>query len=326
MSIISIGNEVFNIKVEPKRPLIQGILNEKDFCCIVGAPKAGKSILAQQIAMAVAGGKFFMEDHEVYFNGDVVYYQAEGCKGEMSQRFVDMEKAVDTERAHIAHAYKAGLKLNSEKGLAEFTSAIDSSFFNPVLIVIDPMYMAFQGDLCSQTVTSQICDVIDHLRDRYGCAVVLTHHSSKETFDRHGNVIDRGDGAAYGSTFLKANADSLFMLRKEMESRVLTCDTQRSGKIIDKLEFDLIAPTQSPENPLLFVKKGIKTATTSRKIELLFKTENTPMSTKEIAEKLGVHPNGVMREVKKYIGKGLMERLREGKGIKYYWREGRNEC
>ena len=320
---LEIGNEIFRCKYKPKAPIIEGILNEQDFLVIVGASKAGKSIVAQQMAMAISGSKYFMEDHKVHTNGDVVYAQFEGDRGEMKQRFIDMEKAVETERCHLAHFHKKGLKLNSDAGFENFVTAIDSAHFNPKVIVIDPLYRAFKADICKQTDVNKICDVVDELKARYNCAIIMTHHTGKESFDKNGNPIDRGDGASYGSEFLRANVDTMMMLNKVMETRVLTCSTQRSGKIIDRLDFNLVAPTQDPDNPLHFVKTGSSAGTPSRKIELLFQKKNEPLSQTAIAEKIGCHKNTVNKAIKQFIRQDKIGSVREGKFVKYYWREGR---
>ena len=316
-----IGNEVFNITAKPKFAIIEDFLYEQDFLCIVGEPKVGKSIIAQQLAMCIAGGQSFLGEHEVKTQGDIVYFQAEGSLSEMRQRFVDMEKALPTERSHIAHFYKPGVMLNTPEGYAEFVTTIDQNHIDPVAIIIDPLYMAFKGDLCSQTTLSEICTVIAKLKASYNCAIILTHHSSKQTYSIKGDKINKGDNAAFGSAFLKANVDSMLMFRLEMEKRVLTCDTQRSGKIRQRTELDLITPIQAQGAPLILKQSSSKLVTTNEKVRRILVSNKKPLSTLDIGEQIGVHRNAVNREIKKFMADHKVKRVQKGKCMTYYWTE-----
>lgn len=310
------GDEIFAFTKEGKQPIIDNILYEKDFACIVAKPKVGKSILAQQLGFCITNGADFL-GNKTRVTGDVVYFQAEGDQGEMFNRIRSMDKAIHCNRANLFHFYEPGTKLNTPSGLNYFIKMLDNYTINPELIIIDPMYMAFTGDLSKQTTVCEICDAVDTLKSKYDCAVLLIHHASKDLFNKSGGVIDRGDNSAFGSAFLVANVDTLFMMRKEMEVRHLRCDTQRSGLIREHIAMTLIDPAKDPARRLFFSLDGAEVDNTPIEVEKELKL--SPISVQDLASKLGKHSNTIRNSIKSLIRRGKVKRIQEGKHVRYTW-------
>ena len=92
------------------------------------------------------------------------------------------------------------------------------------------------------------------LQNEYDCAILLVHHLTKPSYDPStGKKRERGDFDGFGSVFLSAAVDHVFRLEKltkeegEANDRILKCNTQRSGEIVNNLRLRLIEP-----DPLYF--------------------------------------------------------------------------
>ena len=51
--------------------------------------------------------------------------------------------------------------------------------FKPELIVLDVFRRLFRGNVMDAKETAEFLRVLDKLRDKYGCAIVLVHHAKK---------------------------------------------------------------------------------------------------------------------------------------------------
>lgn len=235
-------------------PLIEGYLWERDVIMLFGNEKAGKSILAMQMACNVSAGGRFLGKYQCV-KRPVIYLQTEGKKDETAKRLESMMKAVGVDKNNFYRIYKKFLPLD----VPEFIQALDRQIGTlPIkggVLIIDCLYMAMMGDLNDNEAVRKFIGLLSHLLERHSLTCVLVHHAKRESRDEKGNELSLGDKSSYGSVFLRANVDHILFLEMQKDkTRVLKCDTQRSGLVSEREDLILIQPS-----PLFFQIKGSMT-------------------------------------------------------------------
>lgn len=248
---------------KPRPYVIKGLIAERNVTSIVGAPGAGKSVLAPSLAYAVAQGR---EIHGRRTKvGGVFYVAAEDEHG--------MRGRVTALKAEYGDTDNFKLVAGVSDLLNETVAGQGSPHFNallkaveeqqPRLIVIDTLSMAFPGlEENSAEGMSRVMDVARALT-KWGAAVLLIHHDTK----------DGHQGLPRGHSLLNGALDASIHLRKEDDGTVrgrLTknrngaCDGQlafsiRAVEIGRDEDGDLVtAPLCQPLNPNALGQAGPK--------------------------------------------------------------------
>lgn len=179
--------------------LIHGWIPKGGFIGLYGPSGGGKSFIALDMALSVAAHQPW-QGHETHWAGLVVYVVAEGGGGtgkRVAAWFQHHQREVDSSR--IGFLLRAVLlrpdgadfttlcerlnELREEKGL-------------PIaLVVLDTLARCFEGDENQAEAMGTFVKGVDHLRDYYGAAVLVVHHTPKDK-----PSIERGSGAFKGAT------------------------------------------------------------------------------------------------------------------------------
>ncbi len=238
------GIELVNRPMEEDPYLIEGILWEGDCMFLLGKEKSGKSILALQLVCALVSGTPFLSKYEVVEPMEVLYVQTEGKVHETAERIKNMtcEQGVSWSPARFNLLYYHSLALDTDPGYNQFRQLI--GHLNPRVIILDPLYMSMQGDLSDNTTARRMVRNLRRLAEEFNSSLVVVHHQHRPYRNKQGEqVIDGGDDSIFGSFVWKAFADHVMSLyvRKD-KVRLLTCHTQRSARVIENVEMQLIAP------------------------------------------------------------------------------------
>jgi len=178
------------IRMEPPAEtvfLIDGVLPRAGRLLVSGAPKVGKSIFVENLALSIASGMPFLERFAVapspngYNDGHRVLL----LDRELSERSL-----YDRLNALIEH--KAGYGLADDKLLIDHriqvrldepgaTTALINLIRvnNADVIILDTAYKFFAGDLESSKSVKTALKTLDDAIGETGCTVVLTHHHRK---------------------------------------------------------------------------------------------------------------------------------------------------
>ena len=250
------GQDLLNIKSEDDKYIVEDILWEKDVVFLVGDAKAGKSILSMQIACSLTSGDPFLKTYEVYKPCSVLYVQMEGSLYESVSRMKEMvypDMGINWEPSLFNLLYCKSLSLDTQEGMNSFMSVIDKMPVKPEVIFIDPLYMAMQGDLIDNQASRQMVKNLRIIKDTLNCVMVILHHEHRQKRDREGMFINEsGSQSIFGSFVWRAFASHVISLKKRDDGvRILSCDTQRSGKVIENIELRMIQP-----HPLQFELVG----------------------------------------------------------------------
>lgn len=234
------------------KPLINGVLWERDVMMLLGSEKAGKSIIAMQLMFSLTSGQSFLDKYSVPVPVPCVYFQTEGKRGETASRIKRMGEALEYNKDLLFHFYKKCFPLDLPDYMVVLRNRLISLPFRPKVLVLDSFYTTMRGDLIDNTAVRSFFDALSRLADEFELTIIIIHHESKEQFDDQFNPIERGDKGSYGSVFIRAFVEHIIYLKKHRDkSRTLTCGTQRTGQVMDKEDLILVEPT-----PLYFEVKG----------------------------------------------------------------------
>lgn len=175
--------------------LVPGLLERGDRLLLTGAEGGGKSVLSRQIAVAVAAGAhpFGGRPHEP-----------------RRTLLVDLENGDRPLRRHLSRlvtiAGRAPETLWVEERQAglDVTRAEDEQWLRgvcdsvaPDLLVIGPLYRMHSGDMSKEESARHLTVVLDGLRARHGCAVVMETHAP------HGTGLGQRDLRPLGSSLFR---------------------------------------------------------------------------------------------------------------------------
>ena len=166
---------------------------------IVGAPKAGKSILATQVAASVATGTSLFDCYGVQQQGPVLIVERDDPRGPLALKSQLMKLAPDPQTP----IYSTG---ESPEGfgpaMAEWLEG-QITKLELKLVVLDS-YTAIRASRSGNPDIVKLeraeLELLDSLAKRLGCAIVLIHHGSKSAADLDWTMSASGSFAMFAGT------------------------------------------------------------------------------------------------------------------------------
>jgi biotin operon repressor len=247
---ISLGFQFFDVSdlisdIKPIDWLIKRFFESDSLALIYGAPGGGKSFFAVDVACSIATGTPWMSNDVK--QGTVFYIAGEGHNG-LARRF----KAWETARGVTIEAgriFKSGgaMQALDEASVKEVSDMIADQVMVsgeiPGAIVIDTLARNFgAGDENSTEDMSTFIQHVDQwLRRRFGCCVILVHHS--------GHNAER----ARGSSALKAAVDAEYEISKDDSGNIKIKTTKMKDA---ELPGDMILRLKGVELPGLVDEDG----------------------------------------------------------------------
>jgi len=193
--------------------LIQGFLEANTLALLFGEPAAGKSLLALDWAASVATGRAWCGRQTR--RGTAIYLAGEGYRG-LARRLAAWERVNGQESSPdvplLFSECIAGLP-DSVGAVIEGIDAVAIRYGKPLLVVIDTLARCFTGDENSAGGMGGFLTACDAMRLRYGCTVLIVHHSGHS---------DKGRARGYSS--LPAAMDVIYQLEvKQDRVRTFAC-------------------------------------------------------------------------------------------------------
>lgn len=215
----------------PPRWLVPGVLTEGSLAAIYGAPESGKSFLAVDISMAIAGG-IDWHGRQVE-RGGVLYIAAEGAPG-LGKRFRawKLDRCAQGRRFDL-HLMRDDLNLAAEKdgGARAFAQAVADELGPLRLIVIDTLNQTAAGaDESSAKDMGRYIASMKLLRNATGATVAVVHHSGKD--------LSKG---MRGSTALLGAMDTTVEVERATDGRSIkvTVKKQKDAERESPMRFNL---------------------------------------------------------------------------------------
>lgn len=189
---------------------------------IGGAPKACKSWLALELAVAVASGTACLGRFEVDRPGPVVAYLAEDALPQIRHRVAQLCQhrglALPGLELHVITAPSLRLDLGRDRRALEATL----SALTPRLLLLDPLVRLHRLDENSATDVSGLLGFLRELNRRHELAVTLVHHTAKRSRRDPGQALR-------GSSDLHAWNDSACYLARRADGRLALTVQHRSA-------------------------------------------------------------------------------------------------
>lgn len=195
-----------SLEVRPIAWLVRGLLELDTLATFFSDPNVGKSFLAIDLAASVASGAEF-HGLEVA-RGPVIYLAGEGANGLARRRMAwEIRRQIKLDDAPL-FVSRAPAALCDPRSALEVCDAIDQIVAEhgaPVLVVVDTLARNFgPGDENSTADMGGFIASADLIRSRYGCAVLLIHHTG------HGDKT-----RARGAMALHGALDASYRLDKD---------------------------------------------------------------------------------------------------------------
>ena len=311
--------------------MVKGFWGRRSHGIVAGMPKCFKSTLVHDLIISVASGAPFLNKFPVEESGPVLVIQNENADYIMKDRtekiildrgLVGKAKPLGKGKVHvefppelpITFINQQGFTMNNEDHRKQVELLIQE--IKPVLVVFDPLYLMFEGDLNSSKELNPILNWLLGLKTQYRTSVMVIHHYNKGS--QQGQL--RGGARMAGSVMLYGWVESAWYLTKmedEEEESGSSNDlnfSEASGSSTVTLsrefrmaghfsDIDVHFEMGEIGNPEYRVEIGsvggphITIKTLEEEILNLLSNSSSPVSKRAIAENLGVDPDAIRRAI-----------------------------
>lgn len=202
--------------------LVKGLLQQRSYAEIFGAPGAGKTFVALDIAYAVASGEPWMKRRT---HGGVVLYLAYEGTGGLVKRAKALRQHYGDKDVPL-YLDMASYNLREKPGREALGAVIAGLPAKPVLIIIDTFARALMGgDENSAQDVGNFNDAVVALITNTGACVLIVHHSGK----------NKSAGARGSSAILGAIDTEI-----EIDNYAIISTKQRDVELSEPLGFKLV--------------------------------------------------------------------------------------
>ena len=314
--------------------LVKGFWGRRSHGIVAGMPKCFKSTLVHDLVVSVASGQPFLGKFPVLDPGPVIVVQNENAdyimkdrtekiildRGLVGEAEVLSKKLVHIEfppQLPITFINQQGFTLGNEDHRKQIESLIEE--VKPVLVVFDPLYLMFEGDLNSSKELNPILNWLLSLKTKYRTSVMVIHHYNKGSNQQ----VLRGGARMAGSVMLYGWVESAWYLTKtddEEESppdqRADLSESQGASTITLSREFRMAGNYQDLDihfemgeigDPSYRVTVGaagephVTIKTLEDEIVGLLSNSNAPVSKRALAENLGVEKEALRRAIQSLV-------------------------
>lgn len=185
---------------------------------IAGEPKSWKSTLAMDMAVSIASGKPFLGQFKVNTQGPVIIVQNENAAWIIRERMAaiathrglvgKVEDRTITWPPHLPIYYinNQAFTISNESHRIMLEDLIKE--IKPVLLIMDPLYLMFDGDINSAKDLNPALSWLLWLKNEYNLSIVLVHHWRKSQ-----GSTKRGGQRMLGSTTLHGWVESAWYVQ-----------------------------------------------------------------------------------------------------------------
>lgn len=229
------------IDSKPLPQLVQGLITRGGLVVIFGESNCGKSTLALDLGLHVAGGKPWRGRRVA--RGLVLILAGEGLAGLQLRLAAAIREGIGSKGMPLAIV--AGmLNLASTEGLADVLDTIRAAESDcgeqTALVVVDTLARCAAIDENDGQQLGLVIRACDKIRAVTGAAVALVHHSGK----------DPGKGAR-GHSSLRAAVDTELLVDGRCNPRTVSVTKQRDLSPAEPMGFDLV-PIKVATDPETF--------------------------------------------------------------------------
>ena len=230
---------------------------------VAGEPKTFKSTITLDLAISVASGVPFLGSYPVEETGPVILVQNENADWIIKDRvermmvgkhlcgeihpldkdYTDSEEEVGPRQYEvewppilpIIHLNNQNFDFSDESHRAEFEKIVQK--VKPVLIVFDPLYLMFTGDINSAEELNPVLKWLTSVKNTYKTSVIVVHHFRKGDSHRAGQRM-LGSTTLHGwtesSIFLGAHPIQIANVKQDMTVEEIETTTTDMEIVVER--------------------------------------------------------------------------------------------
>jgi hypothetical protein len=304
--------ELYMKDLPPTKWIVEPIIHE-GATLLTGDPKVGKSFLALQIALAVAGGsKKLFGSLEARTHGRVLYLALDdGSEKRLHNRLRGLQLDPEATR-NLDFVYQRNLPDLSngfDTALSEFLADKDY-----VLVILDT-FGAVLGKATGQSIYRneyQEAIKLQKLAQRHGIALLILHHTNK----KEGNDPVARSSGSHGLT---GAVDSVLMLSRQKSCALLAArprDAEESVYSLERLQsggwrlFDQAAPLRAIDLSAVCADEGDNPG--AKQQEVLALLGEGPKSHQQVAPLLGISEEAARKRLERMAKSNLVRKNPDG--------------
>ena len=288
------------------RWLVDGLFAASSVGLIGGPPKAYKTWVAAELALAVAAGVPAFGRFAVPRAGTVLFFGAEDPPADLRARFegIAHARSVELRRAPLLLLDVAELRLDDSLQLGRLRRTVAAH--KPALLVLDPLVRIARIDENSAQEVSALLGALRTLQRELAVAVLLVHHMRKSPAAHPGQQL-RGSGD------FSAWADSALYLTRRGEDRLLVAE-HRGAPAPAPFRVRLVPG----ELPHLALQDGassdehVADSLDARVLERLAFVAARPQSTTALRDALHVRKSDLLAALRALAARGAVLRTDQG--------------
>jgi hypothetical protein len=297
----------------PRHWLIEGLWSRAAVGLIGGAPKCLKSWLALDMALSVATGTAALGTYSVLERGPALVYLAEDALTVIRERIAGMARQRGLELSAIdLHVITASrLRLDMARDRARLFET--ARRLRPRLLLLDPLVRLHSVDENDARQIAELLAYIRELERRLAVAVILVHHTRKNSSGAQAGQNLRG------SSDLHAFGDSNLYLRRTRE-RVLLLMEHRAASAPKPVYLELVTSDERAVHLEVVASERENAERRERELEervLGLIGREASMTRSELRQRLGVKNERLGDVIERLERAGHLERSAEG------WRQRR---
>lgn len=216
------------VAMSPPSWLVRGLLERDSLACVFGPPGSLKSFLAVDIAASVASGSTFRG--KAVDAGPVAYVAGEGHSG-LRRRFAAWETTNGSLEGAPLFLSSQPVQFGDGESLRPVIAALDrirDEHGPPKLVVVDTLARCLSGDENSTVDMSAFIAALDRIRVRYGCAILVVHHSGHAEKQR-----------SRGSSAWVAALDTELRVEREGDELRLHATKAKDSEAVEPMQWTL---------------------------------------------------------------------------------------
>lgn len=156
-------------------PIVDGLLSNNELAILSGSAKAGKSMLAIDVARSVSTGDRFLGKFPC-IQRNVILLQTEISHNMLHKRLKAF--GIKSDNCHLYTANNR-VKIDTSEGKCCLRNLLNE--FQPCLLILDPFYTLHSGDENSSTAVAPVLSDLKELTNSYDCSILLIHHQGKRS-------------------------------------------------------------------------------------------------------------------------------------------------
>lgn len=295
-------------EVDRPRWLVEDIWLDEAVGVIGGEPKACKTFMALELAVAVSSGRPFLRHYAVENPGLVLLYAAEDKPRAIRKRLSVIAGAsgIDLADCSIQVITVPSLKIDDDYHRTELTDTVKT--IKPRLLILDPFIRLHRKD---ENAAGEIGPLLAYLRALQkvsGASVVVVHHARK----RAGR--ERTGQSLRGSSEFHAWYDSCLYLTRTSKTTLRFDLEHRSEESQEGLRVNIVPKDDSlvlEIAPTTTEKEATATAVDERIVEFL-RSSDSPQSLNAIRDFCRVRKASVIEKLAELAASGILAKQANG--------------